>query len=153
MNNFKIYTRFTWHINYVTKSLQFSCLIGEKFNHEEFILIYSCNFKLLPTHTVCKGIFSLLYCTLKSFEMCFVGSAYLFFYLAKSCALSLHNYVILHIMKMPIFLDGFVILMIIYFLQDQCIAKLESLGFRIGQSLVERYFPIYILTSFQNHIS
>lgn len=52
-------------------------------------------------------------------------------------------------MRMPIFHDVFVKLMIIYFFfQDQCIAKLESLGFRIGQSLVERYFSIYI---FKNH--
>jgi len=27
---------------------------------------------------------------------------------------------------------------LIFFLQEECIAKLESLGFRIGQSLVER---------------
>ena len=40
--------------------------------------------------------------------------------------------------------------------QDQCIAKLESLGFRVGQSLVERFakfpfiltLPLNILTSF-----
>lgn len=84
---------------------------------------------------------------LKSFELCVVEYAYLFFFFTLKVVLSLplglHNYIILQ-KRMPIFHDVFVKLMIIYFFQDQCIAKLESLGFRIGQSLVERYFSIYI---------
>lgn len=98
-------------------------------------------------HILCTRVFFIIALHLKSFELCFVEYAYLFFFFTLKVVLSLplglHNYIILQ-MRMPIFHDVFVKLMIIYFFQDQCIAKLESLGFRIGQSLVERYFSIYI---------
>lgn len=146
MKTFKIWSRFTWHLSYGTKCLQFIRLIGEKLNHE--YTIYSCNFKLLPTHTMCNcsnGFFLLLYCNLNHLNCAFLIMLIYSFFTLKVVLLlplGLHNYIILQ-MRMPIFHDVFVKLMIIYFFQDQCIAKLESLGFRIGQSLVERYFSIY----------
>lgn len=108
------------------------------------VAILSCFLQILCA-TAATVFFLLLHCNLNHLNCALLIMLIYSFFTLKVVLLlplGLHNYIILQ-MRMPIFHDVFVKLMIIYFFQDQCIAKLESLGFRIGQSLVERYFSIY----------
>lgn len=107
------------------------------------VAILSCFLHILCA--TAATVFFLLHCNLNHLNCALLNMLLYSFFTLKVVLLlplGLHNYIILQ-MRMPIFHDVFVKLMIIYFFQDQCIAKLESLGFRIGQSLVERYFSVY----------